>query len=252
VRVAFHAINGVGLGHLVRATCIAREVRVVAPGAQVLVLTNARETAVLEREGLDFIRFPARLAEPHADPTRVETALPDDEEHAAFEAALGAFAPDVVVFDTHAPPRLVAHASSLGARTVLVLRELRAEALSALLASGAVAAFDRVVVPHDAGEVDLGPLEAAGLSVRRVGPVVRPVAPAPSARRSKRVVPSAPRVVALAGGGGQPVDARRYVRAVADAHLLARARVPTLETVLVTGNVCVHRLTPWHKDLAGS
>lgn len=235
MRVAFHAINGVGLGHLVRATCIAREVRVVAPGAQVLVLTNARETAVLEREGLDFIRFPARLAEPHADPTRVETALPDDEEHAAFEAALGAFAPDVVVFDTHAPPRLVAHASSLGARTVLVLRELRAEALSALLASGAVAAFDRVVVPHEAGEVDLGPLEAAGLSVRRVGPVVRPVAPQRPAKRSKRVVPSAPRVVALAGGGGQPVDARRYVRAVADAHLLARARVPTLETVLVTG-----------------
>jgi radical SAM protein with 4Fe4S-binding SPASM domain len=39
----------------------------------------------------------------------------------------------------------------------------------------------------------------------------------------------------MAGGGGQPVDARRYARAVADAHLLARARIPELETILVTG-----------------
>ena len=42
-------------------------------------------------------------------------------------------------------------------------------------------------------------------------------------------------VVAIAGGGGQPVAARRYLRAVADAHWLARARIPALETVLVTG-----------------
>lgn len=232
LRVAFHAINGVGLGHLVRAMCIAKEVLAVAPGSQVLVLTNARDPAMLVAEGIDFIRFPPRLAEPHADPWRVETALPEDEETAAFEAAFGAFMPDVVVFDTHAPPRLVAHATLLGARPVLVLRELRPEALSALLASGALGAFERVVVPHEVGEVDVGALEAAGLSVRVVGPVVRPVTAGSGAPRAKR---AGPRVVALAGGGGQPVDARRYVRAVADAHLLARARVPTLETVLVTG-----------------
>ncbi len=55
-----------------------------------------------------------------------------------------------------------------------------------------------------------------------------PELPAPSR-------PDTPHVVALAGGGGQLVDAARYVRAVADAHLLARARFPALRTTLVTG-----------------
>jgi radical SAM protein with 4Fe4S-binding SPASM domain len=232
LRVAFHAINGVGLGHLVRAMCVAKEVLAASPGSQVLVLTNARDPSMLTAAGVDFVQFPARLAEPHADPSRVETALLEDEEDAALGAALGAFAPHVVVFDTHAPPRLVARATELGARTVLVLRELRPEALAAFLASGAARAFDRVVVPHEPSEVDARPLEAAGLSVRVVGPVVRPGATLQAPSRARK---GAPRVVALAGGGGQPVDARRYMRAVADAHLLARARVPSLETVLVTG-----------------
>ncbi len=232
LRVAFHAINGVGLGHLVRATCIAAEVRALAPRCRLLVLTNAGDTTLLTRAGLDFVRFPPRLGEPHADPTRVENALPEGEEDAALAAALAAFGPDVVVFDTHAPPRLTRVAADLGARSVLVLRELRAETLAAFVAGGAGVAFDRVVIPHEPGEVALEALAAAGMPVRLVGPVVRASAAATRAQPPSRV---RPRILALAGGGGQPVDARRYLRAVADAHLLVRARVPGLETVMITG-----------------
>ncbi|HEU4726927.1 MAG TPA: glycosyltransferase [Kofleriaceae bacterium] len=230
-RVAFHAINGVGLGHLVRTIAIAEELPALVPGVQRLVLTNARDPSLLVRSGIDFVQLPPRLVEPHADPRRVHGALPEPLEEAALSAALAAFAPDLVVFDTHAPARVVERVAALGARAVLVLRELRPEALRRLVGGGALAMFDRIVVPHEPGEVDLAAF--GELPVVRSGPVVR--AGVTSGAASDAPDPEVPRIVAIAGGGGQPVDARRYLRAVADAHLLARARIPALETTLVTG-----------------
>ncbi|HEY0194025.1 MAG TPA: glycosyltransferase [Kofleriaceae bacterium] len=227
LRVAFHAINGVGLGHLVRTVAIARELPALSPGVERLVLTNARDPSLLVRAGLDFVQLPARLAEPHAEPSRVHTALPEPLEEAALLAAFTAFAPDLVVFDTHAPMRVVRRLAAMNIRAVLVLRELRPEALRAFVAGGAGLAFDRLVVPHDPGEVELAAFGA--LPVELSGPVVS------IAASSSSTAPRPHRVVAVAGGGGQPVDARRYLRAVADAHWLARARIPALETILVTG-----------------
>jgi radical SAM protein with 4Fe4S-binding SPASM domain len=225
MRIAFHAINGVGLGHVVRVVALAEEIRMLVPQAELLVCTNAGDVSLLKRKKIDFVQFPPRLDEPHADPERVLTALPAPVEEAVLGAALTVFAPDLVVFDTHAPMRIVRRVAELGARAVLVLRELRPEALRAFVKSGAPLAFDRIVVPHEPDEVDIEALPGAAL----VGPIVRKV-------RAPRGIPSGPpRVVAMAGGGGQPVDARRYLRAVADAHLLARARIPRLTTVMVTG-----------------
>jgi radical SAM protein with 4Fe4S-binding SPASM domain len=233
LRVAFHAINGIGLGHLVRTVSLATELPALVPGVALLVLTNARDPSLLVRAGLDFVQLPPRLAEPHADPERVHTALPEPLEEAALVAALTTFAPDLVVFDTHAPIRVVRRVAALGARAVLVLRELRPEALRAFVASGAGLLFDRIVVPHDPGEVELAAF--GELPVTLSGPIVRAVPRSGTAGSEVSRAPQVPRIVAIAGGGGQPVDARRYLRAVADAHLLARARIPALETVLVTG-----------------
>ena len=228
MKVAFHAINGVGLGHLVRAIAIAKEIRALVPAAELLVLTNARDTTMLTEARLDHVRFPPRLDEPHADPARVHDALPRRLEEAAFLATLAAFAPSLVVFDTHPPLGIASRLAAMGARAVLVQRELRPEALRAFVASGAPLLFDRIVVPHEPGEVDLASYDGAPAVL--VGPIVRGLAKS----RAKRTAGT--RVVALGGGGGQPVDSARFVRAVADAHHLARARIPGLETTLVTGN----------------
>ncbi|HEY4121926.1 MAG TPA: glycosyltransferase, partial [Byssovorax sp.] len=231
LRVAFHAINGVGLGHLVRAVAVATEVRALVDDAQVLVLTNAHDPSIAARAGFDFVQLPPRLGEPHADPARVDRALVPELEEAAMLGALAAFGPDLVVFDTHAPMGVVRRLAAMGARATLVLRELRAEATAALAASGALLSFDRVVIPHEPGDVDVTALGHAAVEV--TGPVVRALGEAAS--RAKARPATRPLVVAIGGGGGQPVDARRYARAVVDAHILARARLPKLETVLVTG-----------------
>ncbi len=51
LKLAFHAINGVGLGHLVRAIALAEEVRALVPGAELLVLTTGRAPDLV---GLDL------------------------------------------------------------------------------------------------------------------------------------------------------------------------------------------------------
>lgn len=225
IRVAFHAINGIGLGHLVRTLAIASELPAIVPGVQRLVVTNARDVTLLQRAGIDYVQLPPRLAEPHADVKRVTTALAEPVEEAALDAIFTAYAPDLVVFDTHAPMRVVERLTARGVRSVLVQRELRPEALRSFLAKGLANAFDQIVVPHDASEVDAA--SYGDTPVALVGPIARPV---------ERVAPSStPLAVAMAGGGGQPMDAKKYLRAVVDAHLLARARIPDLETILVTG-----------------
>jgi glycosyltransferase involved in cell wall biosynthesis/MoaA/NifB/PqqE/SkfB family radical SAM enzyme/predicted glycosyltransferase len=231
IRIALHAINGVGLGHLVRLATIAVEMRKVDPGAQVLVLTNARDCRLLRACGLDYVQFPLRLDEPHADPDRATAGLPAELDAAAQCGALRAFAPDLVVFDTHAPWPLVQCARGLGARSVLVLRELKPEAWSRLFGRFAPWAFDRIVIPHEPGDIDVSVIPA-GLPVSWSGPILRELdqGPVPRSLRS-----GGPLLVATAGGGGQPVDAQRFVGAVTGAHEILRRRFPKLRTIVVHG-----------------
>ena len=120
MKVAFHAINGVGLGHLVRTMCLAREIRALVPTCDLLVVTNAADTSMLAEASIDFVKLPPRANEPHADPRRARVALPEALEEAALIATFEAFAPDLVVFDTHAPLRVVRHLATIGVRSVLV------------------------------------------------------------------------------------------------------------------------------------
>lgn len=223
MRIALHAINGVGLGHLVRTWCVATALRSRHPDAAFLFVTNAADPTLLSDHGFDFVHLPPRAGEPHADPWRAWTGLPDELDTIAVLAALEAFGPDLVVFDTHAPAALVEAVTALGARTALILRELRPEVMAGFLAGPAARAFDTILLPHDADEVDptAWPVD---LPLTAVGPIVRPAPPC---------APDPPDVLVVAGGGGQPVEVRRMLRAAADAHWLLRARFPALRTTLV-------------------
>lgn len=222
MKIGLHAINGVGLGHLVRTWCLARELRAAHPDAAFLFVTNARDPRLLRDHGFDFVHLPPRCNEPHADPRRSWEGLPDDLDTLAALAAFEVFRPDVVVFDTHAPPALVDGVTALGARAVLVLRELRPEVSAAWLRSAHSRAFDQLLVPHGPDEVAPDTLPAE-LPLQLVGPIVRP----PSA------VASTGGVVVVAGAGGQPVEVRRMLRAAAHAHWLLRARHPAVQTTIV-------------------
>lgn len=227
MRVLFHAINGIGLGHLARTTTLAIEVR--ALGHDVLVLTSALDTSLLQKAALDFVRLPPRLSEPHVSPERSLLSLDKRLEHKAIQAILEVFFPDIVVFDTHPPPWLVHHVRSIGARATLVLRELRPQYLDHLLQGDLLRRFDRILIPHERTEVDEH-LFPWFLPISLEGPVLRPMNTQPASPPTGR-----PLLVVAAGGGGQPVETRRFFQAAADAHWLLRNKFPTIETALIQG-----------------
>ncbi len=234
MKILFHVINGVGLGHLVRAVNIARQVRELVSHPEILILTNAHDVSMLRAEGLAYVQLPPRLSEPHLDPTRARRALPVHLEHEAQSSVIEAFGPELVVFDTHAPRPVAARAAALGARCVLVLRELRPEALLSWLRSPAARLFHRIVFPHAPDEIDVSSAPP-DLPLAVIGPVVRTLPGSCSPELLALTEGPGPLIVAVAGGGGQPLCAARYLRAAADAHLLARARIPSLRTLLLPG-----------------
>ncbi len=66
--------------------------------------------------------------------------------------AVREYDPDVVVFDTHAPPRVVSEARREGRETILVLRRCRPKALEDSLDAGRLTDFTMVLAPYTADE----------------------------------------------------------------------------------------------------
>jgi UDP-N-acetylglucosamine--N-acetylmuramyl-(pentapeptide) pyrophosphoryl-undecaprenol N-acetylglucosamine transferase len=62
VRLLWHAIDGTGLGHVVRLLALARQVRRLRPGWQSVFLTNSDATAVITQEGFLAFKVPSRTS----------------------------------------------------------------------------------------------------------------------------------------------------------------------------------------------
>lgn len=58
-RFLFCCVNGTGLGHVTRTLAVARQVRKLAPDAEILVLTSSESAGVLWREGIASVKVPS-------------------------------------------------------------------------------------------------------------------------------------------------------------------------------------------------
>jgi UDP-N-acetylglucosamine--N-acetylmuramyl-(pentapeptide) pyrophosphoryl-undecaprenol N-acetylglucosamine transferase len=59
-RILFYAVNGLGLGHVTRLLAVARAVRTLKPGAQILFLTTSEGDSVIHREGFASVKIPSK------------------------------------------------------------------------------------------------------------------------------------------------------------------------------------------------
>lgn len=222
-RVLFYAINGIGLGHVVRLAQIASE---LVDQAHIACYSNS----------------PAAAEYWPGDVYRVDDdrSLPPTSRAArvlrGFYAALARFEPDIVVCDTHWPRPLVRHLHERGTRTVLVLRTLETETMARAV-TAARGEFSRVLLPHHPAELlwlyHDRPDLLASLSTApfvSIGPVARS-----SVRRSDQA-----RVIVTVGGGGEfhRHDPNNSVEAYLEASVSAAKELHLrlgLEPILVTG-----------------
>ena len=164
MRIAYYAINGIGLGHLTRTIAIARA---LGDGHEHLFLTSSPATELLRFHGLPYVAFPS-------DHHLADKSLPlKDKTYSRLlggmvATTLNAFDPEVFVVDT-LPAGVRGELSLLptaARRTAFILRERGA--LDPATAA-AINRYDLVLVPHAEGPAPEG---IDPEKIRHTGPVL--------------------------------------------------------------------------------
>ncbi len=186
-RILFHAINGAGLGHVVRLSVIAQ------------ALNGEAEIAFFSTCRFADRYWPGRLfgVDDRID-GRFELA-PEQRNLLGFHLALNKFSPDVVVCDTHWPKKIVRDLREAGVRTVLVLRSLSIEKMEPALRV-ARRDFSSILLPHHPAELEATYASAPELLGQMMAPpclCIGPVARTGTGGKGGR------RVIFTLGGGGE-------------------------------------------------
>lgn len=239
MRILYHAINGSGLGHLMRVSTIADAVRQLDGEVHQLVVTNAAHTDPVRSLGLPVLTLPDHEGSPYTGIDRRLHVVPRSTVEAILQDVITRYDAGTVVFDTHFPAQVAMAAAADGRALVLVLRRTRTDYLHHLLQDGGLRRFDRVLIPHEReafgrslpdGQVAV--LEAhPGLSY--TGPIVRRAEPTsgPAVRAHLGISGDAALVLITCGSGGY-FDADRLL---GDAVLATSLLPPPLQVVVVGG-----------------
>ncbi len=166
-RILFATSNGTGLGHLTRATAIARR---LDPAIETLVFTLSEAAGVIAGEGLAVEYHPSYRRPGSGSDWGWNRRL-----RARLELLLDEAEPDLIVFDGVHPYRALSHVLTRrrGAPPAVWCRRpmWRADAKTASLRRAA--AFAAVLEPGElAASVDRGATVARRRSAYRVGPIV--------------------------------------------------------------------------------
>lgn len=186
-RILFHAINGNGLGHVVRLSVIARP------------LMDRAKLAFFSTCQFAEQYWPGQIFTVH---DRLDDRFELNTEQRnllGFHLALNRFAPDVVVFDTHWPLPLIAQLREQDIRTVLVLRSLATNKMEPALRI-AMRDFSSVLIPHHPAELESTFGTSSELVRLLSAPpclIIGPVARTSACQDDER------RVIFTLGGGGE-------------------------------------------------
>ena len=211
LKIVSYAINGRGVGHLVRQLAILRQIRSVCAvldvSVECWVLTSSEADTLARREGIPALKLPSKamLRDAGVDPARSLAIL-----RGWVLSALAGLQPDLLLVDTFPGGsfgELVA-ALEVASKRVLVARAVRASVAAEEGYQALLPLYDRVIVPDASG----------------VGPILirdRAELPSRAAARLALGVPEGARAVYLSLGGGGEVTAPAVLPPLLDA-LLAR------------------------------
>jgi len=218
-RFLFRVSNRRGLGHLMRGLNIARELREIRPGCEILFLVRTAPPAELWNANFGY---------------RVEG---ESAGFADWPEALRTFRPDVVVYDTMLPSAGEWQAEPAGLRRAYIMRKWKDEIQGEVFSHPLLRIVDAAIVPHTAREFRHDLPEWLSQRTIFVGPIVRRPEPAIQREiRSKyRAGPDDFLLTSTVGGGGFEAQADTFFRTVMAVHELIAPRLPRLRHVVVKG-----------------
>lgn len=254
MRIFYHAIDGTGLGHLMRLSAIAVAVRREAPHVHQLIATNAIHEEHLGQLEIPFLTLPRDDSGPLLGLARQARTVSSDMAGRMLLHAVREYDPDVVVFDTHAPPRVVSEARREGRETILVLRRCRPKALEDSLDAGRLTDFTMVLAPYTADEFAHGQprdlldrLEELG-TLRHTGGIAFDIpldrSSVDASAENLGVSAGEPVILITSGSGGYGALNGRFVDTATRAALGLRDSLPALRTISVAGPYARGRPAP--------
>ena len=184
-RILFYAINGIGLGHVVRLATVAR------------VLTGRATLACYSNSPAAQDYWPGQVFRVDDDPS-LEPEVRGARILQGFYSSLARFDPQVIVCDTHWPRPIIRNLRNRGVRTVLVLRALSVEDMKKA-AHAARQDFSTILLPHHPAE--LLALYGADPNLIEILATAPFATIGPIARTSSRRTSSAQFLITVGGGG---------------------------------------------------
>jgi len=224
MKILFYAINGIGLGHVVRTTSLATAIRKISRRTEILFVTNTRFPFFLKRNKIPFSRTDFSWVESVSEKRSVRT----------IKRLLREADPDAVVYDTVFPERALRDPCSRGRTNVLILRERGERTMRELFSNSSLWFFDRIIIPHARRDFAFDLPADLRRRARFVGPIIRDYSLGRTREMAKKYRLRGKFVITVTcGGGGHPVLSEIFVCAVVGA--LQRLRLPDVRAVVVTG-----------------
>ena len=222
VRIVSYAVNGSGVGHLVRLIAINRWIRRYAQHAgvkaEIWFLTSSEADGLLLDEKFASFKLPSK--------TVVGEAGIDKLAYLALAKqwvwhSLGLLRPDLFIVDSF--PRgsfgELLSALDLARQRAFVYRPLKAELAERADFQAMLPLYDAIIVPEDEGVCPIWVPDAVRSRVRHTGPILvreRAELLGLQAARQKLGIPEgAESVLVTAGGGGDP-GSERHITQVLD------------------------------------
>lgn len=211
-RLLFQVYNRRGLGHLMRSTNLAREIRRLAPEVEVAFHTRAAPPKELQEPGVLFF---------------IDTD---------WRSLVGEFVPNVVIYDT-VLPRDEEPDDDGARRRVFVMRRCKPGRQRAIFNDRRLERIDRILIPHSRDEFGYELPRRLVDKTAFVGPIVRrPATGGPERLRRKYGLEGAPFVItSTPGSGGFQDEAAAFFDRVLAADARIRPRLPGLRHLLIKG-----------------
>jgi predicted glycosyltransferase len=222
--ILFHAINGIGLGHVSRLRAIALAIRELRSDLPLLFAVEGDSHGLLDSVALPYVTFPsATRFESDAEPWLKSIRGPLLGSMAA--AIVDATNPRLVVFDCLPNPAFLTLARRKNVPFAICVRKTKDMdeyfgRLRPVLEQARI-----IIFPHDPTELEV-PKEFAAKS-KFVGTIVRQLTTASASTDKSGIVISG-------GGGGYPGTVGFYNLAL-EAVSKCKQKDPTLSATLVTG-----------------
>lgn len=222
MRVLWHAIDGLGLGHVTRLLSIARAIREREPRWEHLFLTNSDAEGLIERDGFPAFKVPSRTTVARIARSSLHTKL----VQAATLSVATAYDPHILVADT-LPAGSYHELLALlhwPIFRVFVFREQRSDAAANTAFQQLLQAFHLIVIPHQ--RPTMRAFCPPGSAVRWSGEILSVdrahAFDRPSARR-RLGLPTTGTAWLITAGGGLP-RGRQFVRQAVDAIRIVEPR----------------------------